>query len=170
MEINGKKIKQGFMNPNYKKFYKIYRKLPAIITIALAAVILIFSLVFFFIGLDDWNWKAIEAFGFLIGTWVVGGIACGLTWFFYSLIYSISVVLVDSVMEIEGKLSSENQKEGEENEQYMHRKAFFEVYIVLQIFSFPRKKGDKPLILKGKARKQYRLSVFFRRYEHLYIR
>ena len=97
---------------NYKKFYKVYRKLPVISTIILA--------------LSFFAWSILDVFGIpyqfgygmfeqtyailaLIIWWVIGLVNCLLTYVITAIAISATVLRTDATIEINEKLNDKNQ-------------------------------------------------------------
>lgn len=108
------------INPNYKKFYGIYKKLPGILAITIAVLYFIWSI----IDVAVFSYEYTDRFGNVEGEygvmglhswffalliwWIIGAINAFFTWFFSVLIVSTKVTIADSVIEINNKLSRIN--------------------------------------------------------------
>jgi len=92
-------------NPDFKFFYKLYRKLPIISAIAVAALSFVFSMI---LVLGDVISFTDSYFLDLVLVWIIGAIiTCGV-WFFSMLTVSATIIRTDSVIEINEKLNSKD--------------------------------------------------------------
>lgn len=113
--IKIKNFLNKILNPNYKKAYIIYKKLPAIVTIVLAALFFIWSIVDVIVFSDIQFVEKYSVYGVMelsspilvfIIWWAIAAVVCCLTWFFSTLTVSANVVKIDSVIEIKKSLKN----------------------------------------------------------------
>lgn len=113
--IKIKNFLNKLLNPNYKKAYSIYKKMPGIVTIILAAFFFIWSIVDVIVFSDIKFVKEYSVYGVMgvsspilvfIIWWAIAAVVCSLTWFFSTLTVSANVVKIDSVIEIKESLKN----------------------------------------------------------------
>ena len=100
------------INPDYKKFYSIYKKLPGIVSIILAVLVFAWSIVdvsvFSYSGYYSSYYGVMQIeslFLALIIWWAIGAVLCAATWFFSALFVSATVARTDATIEINKKLA-----------------------------------------------------------------
>lgn len=120
-----------FINPDYKGLYKIYKKLPTILSIVIAILMFVWSIVDVSVfqdvetsgsyWLDDYTKTTYygvmhikSAFAAVMLWWVIGIFIVAINHFFCSLAMSPIVVKTDAVLEIESKLISNSNNEKED--------------------------------------------------------
>lgn len=106
------------LNPDYKKFYGIYKKLPGILAIIIAALFFIWSIVdlaaFSYVSdyYPEYNSYGVmnldSGFLVLLIWWISGAITTAATWFFSVLVVSATVARTDATIEINQKLQNNN--------------------------------------------------------------
>ncbi len=109
----------SILNPDYKKFYGLYKKLPGILAIATAALVFIWSIVdlavfsytdshygglwytyeYGVMGLESWILV-------LLIWWSIGAIVAASTWFFSVIVVSATVARTDATLAIEKTVST----------------------------------------------------------------
>jgi Zn-dependent protease with chaperone function len=102
------------LSPNYKKFYQLYKKMPAIAaitTMILALVWSIIDVIVFRVGRGGW-FTSVWEFGILrlnnpivsILIWLaIGVVLATIVWFFSALTISATITRTDAVLEISEK-------------------------------------------------------------------
>ena len=103
----------NIFNPNYEKFYALYKKLPSIASIVLAALVFIWSIIdvsifsphYYYYGNYYGIMRLDSAFLVLIIWWAIGAVLTLLTWFFSSLTVSATVTRTDAIVEIKNNLN-----------------------------------------------------------------
>lgn len=101
------------LNPDYKKFYNLYKKLPGILAIVIAALFFIWSIVDLaaFSYVSDY-YPQYNSYGImdldsgllvLLIWWVIGAIVTSCTWFFSVLVVSATVARTDAIIAINEK-------------------------------------------------------------------
>ena len=103
----------NILNPNYEKFYALYKKLPAIASITWAALVFMWSIIdvsvfssrSYYYGNSYGIMSLDYAFLVLIIWWAIGAVLSLLTWFFSSLIVSATVTRTDAIVEIKNNLN-----------------------------------------------------------------
>lgn len=103
-----------FFNIDYNKFYAFFKKMPAILSIATALLMVIGS----FVDVSNsYTYDTITYYGFsqsrsaiavLLAWWIVGAIMALVTWFFTALAVSPTIVRTDAVLEINEKTIKTN--------------------------------------------------------------
>ena len=105
----------SFINPNYKKYYSLLKKLPAILTITILFLVLVWSIV----DVNVFNYTTNYGYTFygimrlpsafleLIIWWAIGLVIAGATWFFSVIAVSATITKIDAILEINGKLNRE---------------------------------------------------------------
>ena len=102
----------NILNPNYEKFYALYKKLPGISSIALAALVFIWSIVD--VSVFSYHSRYGDYYGIMhLGSavlvyiiwWAIGAVFSLLTWFFSSLVVSATVTRTDAIVEIKNNLN-----------------------------------------------------------------
>lgn len=102
------------LNPDYKKFYGLYKKLPGILAIIIAALFFIWSIVDLSVFSDDGGFYGgyfhSPSYGImelespilvLLIWWISGAITTACTWFFSVLVVSVTVTRTDATLAIE---------------------------------------------------------------------
>ena len=102
------------LNPDYKKFYGLYKKLPGILAIIIAALFFIWSIVDLSVFSDDGGFYGgyfhSPSYGImelespilvLLIWWISGAITTVCTWFFSVLVVSVTVTRTDATLAIE---------------------------------------------------------------------
>ena len=103
-------------NPNYKRFYEIYKKMPAIISIILASLVFIWSIVdvaaFSYRGSYYQRYYGImhldTPFLAMFIWWLIGAVLVFAAYFFTVLPISATVVRTDAILEIKEKIGNTN--------------------------------------------------------------
>ena len=111
----------NLLNPDYKKFYGIYKKLPGILAIIIAALFFIWSIVDLSVFSDDGGFYGgyfhSPSYGImelespilvLLIWWISGAITTACTWFFSVLVVSATVARTDAAIELNQKINSKN--------------------------------------------------------------
>ena len=102
------------LNPNYKKFYSLYRKLPGIASITLAVLVFVWSIVD--LAVFSYNGRYGSYYGVmaldsailaLIIWWAIGAVLFFATWFFSSLVVSANIAKTDAILEINERLKND---------------------------------------------------------------
>lgn len=113
-------------NPDYNKFYKIYKKLPKILAIIIAALIFIWSIVdvavFSYGGGRYYDYvtyygvmRLKSCFLVLLIWWAIGAVLAFATYFFSAMHVSAIVLRTDAVLEINAKVK-ETPAEKQQND------------------------------------------------------
>lgn len=109
-------------NPDYNKFYKIYKKLPNILAIIIAVLVFIWSIVdvavFSREGYHDTYYGVMHLpsrFLALFIWWLIGVVLAFATYFFAALPVAATVVRTDAVLEINAKVK-ETPAEKQQND------------------------------------------------------
>jgi len=107
----------SMMNPNYNKFYKRYKKLPGILTIVIAVLVLAWSIVDVIVFSYSPSYRYGPQYGImdldsaglvLVIWWAIGAVLSYATWFFSALTVSATVARTDATIEISNKLTKNN--------------------------------------------------------------
>ncbi len=114
------------LNPDYKKYYGLYKKLPGILAIAIAVLFFIWSIVdlaafsyvshswlygskYGIMGLPSW-------FLVLLIWWIIGAITAACTWFFSAIAVSATVARTDAAIEINNKIHETNDTQASDTQ------------------------------------------------------
>ena len=101
----------NLLNPNYKKLYALYKKLPCIASITMSFLIFAWSIidvsVFSNSRYHDYGIMELDAAILpLLIWWGIGVVMFFATWFFTSLIISATVTRTDAIIEIQEHLKN----------------------------------------------------------------
>ena len=109
-----KKFLSMLMEPDYKQFYKLLKKLPGILAIGIFALTFIWSIVdavAFTHEYDDYMYYGVMELEspvlVLLIWWAIGAVSAALAWFFSALGVSATATKTDAVVEINEKLKGE---------------------------------------------------------------
>ncbi len=114
-------FKKLMKDPNYDKFYRIFKKLPKILAIITAALVFIWSIVdvavFSYYGYDTYYgvMRLESCFLVLLIWWLIGAVLAYATYFFAALPVAATVVRTDAVLEINAKVK-ETPAEKQQND------------------------------------------------------
>lgn len=116
-------FKKLMKDPNYDKFYRIFKKIPKILAIVVAALVFIWSIVdvavFSYSGYYYQPYYGVmhlpSWFLALFIWWIIGAVLALLTYFFSALPVSATVVRTDAVLEINAKVK-ETPAEKQQND------------------------------------------------------
>ncbi len=104
-------FKKLMKDPNYNKFYRIFKKLPNILAIIIAALVFIWSIVdvavFSHEGYQYTYYGVMRlksCFLVLLIWWLIGAVLAFATYFFAALPVAATVVRTDAVLEINAKV------------------------------------------------------------------
>lgn len=115
-------------NPDYNKFYKIYKKLPKILAVVVALLMWIWSIidVTCFIYQSNSYYSTVIYYGVMRFTsrfpalliwWLIGAVLAFATYFFSAMHVSAIVLRTDAVLEINAKVK-ETPAEKQQNDQF----------------------------------------------------
>ena len=112
----------SFMNPNYLKSYNLYKKMPAFLTIAVAILSFVWSIInvtllkvevdYYYdrweeVGVYTYEYGILgleSAFPTLLIWWAIGAVLCAATWFFACLSVSPVIARTDAVISLNRKV------------------------------------------------------------------
>ena len=110
----------NFINPDYKKFYSIYRKLPAICSIIHAIIVYVWGIV----DIAVFSYKSQDsnayhygimglksAFLVIVIWWIIGTISSIIIWFFSTLKVSPTIARTDATLEILKNINNDSSDE-----------------------------------------------------------
>jgi hypothetical protein len=107
-----------FINPDYKKFYELYKKMPAISSASILIAAILWSFVDTFVNqVDVGMYSTIYRYGILqtdspiiniLIWWIVGAVLAVVTWFFSALAVSATIIRTDEVLAISNKICENN--------------------------------------------------------------
>lgn len=105
-------FKKLMKDPNYDKFYRIFKKIPKILAIVVAALVFIWSIVdvavFSYSGYYYQPYYGVmhlpSWFLALFIWWIIGAVLALLTYFFSALPVSATVVRTDAMLELKEKV------------------------------------------------------------------
>ncbi len=110
-------FKQFMKDPDYTKFYRIFKKLPKILAIIIAALVFIWSIVdvSIFNGYYYGVMQLKSCFLVLLIWWLIGAVLAFATYFFSAMHVSAIVLRTDAVLEINAKVK-ETPAEKQQND------------------------------------------------------
>lgn len=110
-------FKKFMKDPNYDKFYRIFKKLPKILAIIIAALVFIWSIVdvSIFNGYYYGVMQLKSCFLVLLIWWLIGAVLAFATYFFSAMHVSAIVLRTDAVLEINAKVK-ETPAETQQND------------------------------------------------------
>lgn len=115
-------FKQLMKDPDYTKFYRIFKKLPKILAIIIAALVFIWSIVDVAVFSHDGYYNTyygVMRLGscllVLLIWWLIGAVLAFATYFFSALPVSATVVRTDALLELNAKVK-ETPAEKQQND------------------------------------------------------
>lgn len=114
---NGGFFKKLMKDPNYTKFYRIFKKLPKILAIIIAALVFIWSIVdvSIFNGYYYGVMQLKSCFLVLLIWWLIGAVLAFATYFFSAMHVSAIVLRTDAMLELNAKVK-ETPAETQQND------------------------------------------------------
>jgi uncharacterized membrane protein len=110
----------NFIDPDYKKFYSIYKKLPAICSIVHAIIVCVWGIV----DIAVFSYKSPDsnvyhygimglksAFLVIVIWWMIGIISSIIIWFFSTLKVSATITRTDAALEILKNMNNDSSDE-----------------------------------------------------------
>lgn len=99
-------FKQLMKDPDYTKFYRIFKKLPKILAIIIAALVFIWSIVdvSIFNGYYYGVMQLKSCFLVLLIWWLIGAVLAFATYFFSAMHVSAIVLRTDAMLELNAKV------------------------------------------------------------------
>lgn len=99
-------FKKLMKDPNYDKFYRIFKKLPKILAIIIAALVFIWSIVdvSIFNGYYYGVMQLKSCFLVLLIWWLIGAVLAFATYFFSAMHVSAIVLRTDAMLELKEKV------------------------------------------------------------------
>lgn len=99
-------FKQFMKDPDYTKFYRIFKKLPKILAIIIAALVFIWSIVdvSIFNGYYYGVMQLKSCFLVLLIWWLIGAVLAFATYFFSAMHVSAIVLRTDAMLELKEKV------------------------------------------------------------------